>query len=52
MDVEVTAVVEEENKEKRGESCAESEVVELGKVSGDTQGVGGWWYDPGGYKQF
>lgn len=49
MNVEITAVVEKENEEKKEESCStECEVVELGKVSKDT--LGGWFGssdDPG-----
>lgn len=42
MNVEITAVVEKENEEKKEESCStECEVVELGKVSKDT--LGGFW---------
>jgi hypothetical protein len=41
VNVEVTAVEEKENEEKKEESCTECEVVELGKVSRETKG--GWY---------
>jgi hypothetical protein len=54
VNVEVTAVEEKENEEKKEESCTECEVVELGVVSTDTLGgYGAYFYDGGvNYRTF
>ena len=47
MNAEVTAVVENDKSEEKGEeSCTECLFMELGQVSEETKG--GWW---GGYDQ-